>query len=174
MSTYKNSVDYEYIQKFIQLHPDLKNKQIAVTLGVSSYNVSYARRRMKKYGDIPKSDISDNIKQIKPADSSTFEYNINPITYTTRLCICRWHYEGDTIQTIADVLNRPTDKIIDILSSCIKSGMYIKYNKFNRDESEVTRNFKLIKKAYDMNIISDRKEMEGAVNEFIQKPVSEL
>lgn len=62
------------------------------------------------------------------------KYNPNPVTLTTYMLVCRYHFEGSGINVIAHMLNRPPAVIEQILDECKRNGNYDKYNKFGRTE----------------------------------------
>lgn len=66
-------------------------------------------------------------------------YNPNPVTMLTKTIVCRYHYEGDSPERIAQLLQRRPCEIKDILRSCRESGDYIKFNYFGRDKDAVRR-----------------------------------
>lgn len=96
---------------------------IADVLGVS---VSAVRSFAKRLGlRITKEQLAD-LKNF----SATFQRNPNPITDTTRMLICRYYYEGDTIDVISYQLGRPRSLVISILRECLNNGTFQQYNTF--------------------------------------------
>lgn len=96
-------------------------KYIADVLGVS---VSAVRSFAKRLGlRITKEQLAD-LKNF----SSDFRHNPNPITDTTRMLICRYYFEGDTIDVISFQLGRPRSLVISILRECLNNGSFQQYN----------------------------------------------
>lgn len=55
------------------------------------------------------------------------KYNPNPITETTRRCVCWWTAEGDSPAEIGEMLCRPVREIQGILAECMEDGSYNHY-----------------------------------------------
>lgn len=55
------------------------------------------------------------------------KYNPNPITETTRRCVCWWTAEGDSPAEIGEMLCRPAREIQGILAECMENGSYNHY-----------------------------------------------
>ncbi len=113
---------------------------------------SYIRRN---YGDIPVKLIAEDLGmspsavsrtahrlgiRIPPSDMRTLKCmsrrdNPNPVTYTTKLLICRYYSEGSSINLISYLLGRPRSVIEEILHKCQNDGFYdavnggVKYEK---------------------------------------------
>ena len=58
---------------------------------------------------------------------SRSKYNPNPITETTRRCVCWWTAEGDSPAEIGEMLCRPAREIQGILAECMENGSYNHY-----------------------------------------------
>lgn len=56
--------------------------------------------------------------------------NPNPITDTTKMLICRYYYEGDTIDLISFQLGRTKEDVTSILRECLNNGLFQRYNLF--------------------------------------------
>lgn len=59
-----------------------------------------------------------------------FIKNPNPITDTTKMLICRYYFEGDTIDFISFQLGRTKEEVSSILRECLNNGQYKQYNLF--------------------------------------------
>lgn len=66
-------------------------------------------------------------------------YNPNAITETTRMCICRYHYRGDDLLHIAQILNRPEPEIYNILYECLSTNKYYEYVIYGETDIETVQ-----------------------------------
>lgn len=64
---------------------------------------------------------------ISRGQRSRSKYNQNPITETTRRCVCWWTAEGDSPAEIGEMLCRPAREIQGILAECMEDGSYNHY-----------------------------------------------
>lgn len=115
----------EQSEFILENYGELPCRIIAEELGIS---VSAVRSVAKRLGlKLTKQQLA-NLKTMYITQCP----NPNPVTYTTRMLICRYYYEGSSISNIACTLGRSNEQVKEILTECIKNGNYIKYNIFNR------------------------------------------
>lgn len=109
----------------IDNYGEIPCRVIAEELGIS---VSAVRTTAKKFGlKITKEQLAE-LKTMYMTQCP----NPNPITYTTRMLICRYYYEDPRISVIACTLGRSPQLVKQILNECIANGDYIKYNLYGR------------------------------------------
>ena len=156
-----HSTDYGSILKYVKSlnSNEINWDKIKLRFGLSRSQMYYAKKLFE--GKVDKSKTKKykySNKKLESVDG----YNPNPITRTTHMCICRWHYEGDSIQSIAHYLNRPLDIIKDILENCLKTGEYLDWNLDHRVETseEIESNCKLLQ-LIAKQAIGSRNEMEA-------------
>lgn len=123
-SAYKKTILTEHQRSFIiENYGHIPSKLIAKALGLS---VSVIRSNAKLLGCRV---TKEQLAELKTFYCTTQE-NPNPITSTTKMLICRYYYEGDSIQKIAFFLGRTTDTVSRILNECINNGLYRQFNLF--------------------------------------------
>lgn len=92
---------------------------------------------------------------------SSYSQNDRPVTQTTRMCICRWHYEGDSIKLICELLHREESVVINILRKSFRNGFYKSINIGYRAECEEDISINCDKLArIATELIADRHKME--------------
>lgn len=96
---------------------------IADVLGVS---VCVVRTYAKRIGlRITKEQLAD----LKTFGLS-FRLNPHPVTDTTKMLICRYYFEGDSVDVVSYQLGRPKNVVLSILRECINNGAYKNFNLF--------------------------------------------
>lgn len=101
--------------------------EIAVKYNLTKSKLYYLKRKYNKAVEQTKM----NRKVV-----STDGFNPNEITQTTVMCVCRWHFEYDSIKDIGEYLNRRENQILNILQRAFKSNEYLLYNLDHRIISE--------------------------------------
>ena len=111
----------KYYQSYIkETYGEIPVRVIAEDLGISKYHVTQLAHQMGL--------------KITPEQFSELSYytrgaeNPNPITYTTCMLVCKYHYQGDSISKIAYFLMRPASVIRRILDESMRSGYYYQIN----------------------------------------------
>lgn len=123
-SAYKKTILTEHQRAFImENYGQIPSKLIAKALGLS---VSVVRTNAKQLGCRV---TREQLEELKTYYCSSLE-NPNPITSTTKMLICRYYYEGDSVQKIGFLLGRSADTVSRILNECINNGLYRQYNHF--------------------------------------------
>lgn len=123
-SAYKKTILTEHQRAFImENYGQIPSKLIAKALDLS---VAVVRSNAKLLGCRV---TREQLQELKTYYCTT-EENPNPVTNTTKMLICRYYYEGDSIQKIAFFLGRPVDVVSRILNECINNGLYRQFNLF--------------------------------------------
>ena len=116
-------------------------QKIAETVGCNiSYPTYCVHRVAREYSVFLKSEHTP-IRVIKNKN----KYNPNPVTYTTKMLICRYHEENlnkdmtekESIKNIASELCREKSIIKEILAECKADGRYELYNRYGKSFLEV-------------------------------------
>lgn len=123
---------------------------------INEQQLEYCRQYIKKnYGEIPTAIVAEDLNisryyvrrfahemglSISPEQQHEFSRrtggaeNPNPITQTTFMLVCRYYYNGDSINKISYFLMRPKEVISKILDEAMKSGYYYKINNIKEAE----------------------------------------
>lgn len=121
--------DMEYIR---QNYGKFRTSDIAAAIDKSGDAVRYAAKRM-------------NLKITKAQRKAINQQgvkrgvNLNPVTETTHMLICRYDYEKMSGQEISRLLGRTEEDINRILADCRANGNYEKYNRYGRYHYEKKR-----------------------------------
>nr|DAL74219.1 MAG TPA: helix-turn-helix domain protein [Caudoviricetes sp.] len=114
--------DIEYIQ---QNYGKCRTSDIAANIDKSGDAVRYAAKCM-------------NLKITKAQRKAINQQgvkrgvNLNPVTETTHMLICRYDYEKVSKQEISRQLGRTEAEIDNILAECRANGNYERYNRYGR------------------------------------------
>ncbi len=115
----------EQIKFIIDNYGEIPCRIIADELNIS---VSAVRATAKRLGlKITKQQLAE-LKTMYMSQCP----NPNPITSTTRMLICRYAYNGDSVPTICCMLGRSPEQVKKVLSECLANGDYIRYNLYGR------------------------------------------
>lgn len=124
-----SSTDMEYIR---QNYGKCRTSDIAAKIDKSGDAVRYAAKCMNlKITKAQRKIINQQgVKRgVKP----------NPVTETTHMLVCRYDYDGMSKFEISRLLGRTEAELDDILTECMNSGNYEKYNRYGRYHYEKER-----------------------------------